>query len=78
MTLIDNWRLVWKFYSTHALFIASIMPIAMTEAAKYFDTEIPVWLKAVIAGFIFVSGLVGRMIVQVPANQVQDNVDDPK
>lgn len=76
MTVIPQWKLVWKFYSTHALFLASMIPIALDEAAKYFGQDVPLWAKGLVALFIFVSGMVGRIIVQVPSNQDQNNVDN--
>lgn len=75
--IIPQWKILWKFYSTHALLLASITPIALDEASKVLGTDFPLWVKCVVAGFIFVSGLVGRTIVQVKSSdQENENVVD--
>ncbi|HCB9840038.1 TPA: hypothetical protein M2Q89_004933 [Escherichia coli] len=72
MSVIPQWRYWWRFYSTHALVIASVIPLAMDEAEAYLGQSLPFWLKLLVALLILVSGVVGRLIVQVKEG---DNVD---
>lgn len=75
--IIAQWKQIWKFYSTHALLLASIAPIGLDEASKVLGTDMPMWVKCSVAAFIFVSGVIGRTIVQVKSSdQESENVVD--
>lgn len=76
MKLVDNWKQVWKWYSTHALILAASVPLAMAEAEKYFGHEFPIWVKATVAGVIFVSGVIGRVILQEKPDVVDTQRDN--
>ncbi|WP_142501284.1 hypothetical protein [Klebsiella sp. 2680] len=76
MTLIDTWPRVWRYYSTHALILATSAPLAMAEAEKYFGHEFPLWVKATVAGVIFVSGIIGRVILQEKPDVVDTQRDN--
>lgn len=76
MTLVDNWKQAWRWYSTHALILATSAPLAMAEAEKYFDHEFPMWVKATVAGVIFVSGVIGRVILQEKSDVVDTQRDN--
>ncbi|HDX8781439.1 TPA: hypothetical protein RQO42_000725 [Klebsiella michiganensis] len=76
MTLVDNWKQAWKWYSTHALILATSAPLAMSEAEKYFGHEFPLWVKATVAGVIFVSGVIGRVILQEKPDVVDTQRDN--
>lgn len=64
MKLVEDWKQAWKWYSTHALVIATTVPLAVSEAEQYLGHEMPLWAKGAIAGVILVSGLIGRVIDQ--------------
>ncbi|EFJ5340451.1 hypothetical protein AFM40_001829 [Escherichia coli] len=72
MNVIPQWRYWWRFYSTHALVIASVIPLAMDEAEAYLGESLPFWLKLMVALVILVSGVTGRLIVQVKEGEHVD------
>ncbi len=72
MSVIPQWRHWWRFYSTHALIIASAVPLAMDEAESYLGESLPFWLKLLVALVILVSGVVGRLIMQVKEGEDVD------
>ncbi|EIW1121537.1 hypothetical protein NH672_19045 [Klebsiella pneumoniae] len=76
MTLVDNWKQAWRWYSTHALILATSVPLAMAEAEKYFGQEFPMWVKVTVAGVIFVSGVIGRVILQEKSDVVDTQRDN--
>lgn len=64
MKFVDDWKSAWRWYSTHALLLATSIPLAMSEAEKYIGHEFPLWVKATVGGVIFVSGMIGRVVSQ--------------
>lgn len=68
MRLVEDWKQAWRWYSTHALVIATAAPLAVSETEQYLGHEMPLWAKGAIAGAILVSGLVGRIIDQKGAS----------
>lgn len=75
MTFKENLKQAWRWYSLHALFLASATPVAMTEAENYLGDKFPLWVKALVAGAIFISGVIGRCIPQ-EKNDVVDTQRD--
>lgn len=73
MTFKDNLKQAIRWYSVHALFLATATPVAMTEAENYLGDKFPLWIKATIAGAIFVSGVIGRCIPQEKTNVDSDS-----
>lgn len=65
MSVIPQWRHWWRFYSTHALVLASVIPLAMDEVESYLGESLPFLVKILVALVILVSGVVGRLVVQV-------------
>lgn len=64
MKIIDDWKSVWRYYSAHALVIATIVPVAISQAEQYLGQPFPAWVKYAAAGVILVSGLIGRIVDQ--------------
>lgn len=62
--LVENWRHVWKWYSTHALLLATVTPVAMTEAESYLGEKMPLEIKVGVSALIFFSGFIGRIVAQ--------------
>ena len=79
MKLIPQWKKVWLMYSTHALILAALAPVIVSEMFKYMEEPVPHWLKPFVAVFIAISGIIGRVVQQFPANQQPESSnEDPE
>lgn len=64
MNLVSDWKNAWRWYSIHAIAITAAAPVAMTAAENYLGCSFPLWVKGVVAGVLFITGVVGRLVPQ--------------
>lgn len=64
MQLVDNWRLVWRFYSVHAMAIAAAIPVAYANLPQGWADYFPAWAMATLTAAVLVCGIVGRVVQQ--------------
>lgn len=68
MKLIEDWRSVWKYYSTHALIITGAIPLAWKsvplEWKDAFPPDIKPYVPVILAVVCAVSGVIGRVVDQ--------------
>ena len=64
MKLIDNWKNIWKWYSTHAVVIYTALVSYYAQMPAADKASLPLWVIYLIQAVIVVSFVVGRLIKQ--------------
>lgn len=64
LTLIDNWKNIWKWYSTHAVVIYTALVSYYAQMPAIDKASLPLWVIYLIQAVIVVSFVVGRLIKQ--------------
>ena len=64
MKLIDNWKDIWKWYSTHAVVIYTALVSYYAQMPAADKASLPLWVIYLIQAVIVVSFVVGRLIKQ--------------
>ena len=64
MKLIDNWKNIWKWYSTHAVVIYTALVSYYAQMPAVDKASLPLWVIYLIQAVIVVSFVVGRLIKQ--------------
>lgn len=67
LQLIDDWRRWYRFYCVHALLICTAIG-ALITALSAAHVRIPGWLLGPLLVIAAVSGIVGRVVKQDPAD----------
>jgi hypothetical protein len=63
LKLIDEWKQVWRMYSTHALSIAGAIPVAWASMPPDLQQHCR-WMLWGLAPLVALSGIVGRIVKQ--------------
>jgi hypothetical protein len=63
LTLIPEWKHVWKMYSTHALSIAGAIPVAWASMPPEWQQNCK-WMLFILAPAVALSGIIGRVVKQ--------------
>jgi hypothetical protein len=63
ISLVDEWKQVWKMYSTHALSIAGAIPVAWASMPPDLQQSCK-WLLWGLAPVVAISGIIGRVVKQ--------------
>jgi hypothetical protein len=58
MKLVDDWRDLWKWSSTHVVLIASAAPIAWMQLPQEFKATVPEHYMPYIGGVMFVAAFI--------------------
>ena len=66
MKLIDNWKNIWKWYSTHAVVIYTALVSYYAQMPAADKASLPLWVIYSIQGILFISYIIGRLIKQEP------------
>lgn len=66
MTLVDDWKQAWKWFSVQALAILALLPIVWPTLPVQVHQWVPDAWKPWIIVALAVGGLVGRLIPQTP------------
>ncbi len=69
MKLIDNWKNIWKWYSTHAVVIYTALVSYYVQMPAVDKASLPLWVIYLIQAVIVVSFVVGRLIKQEQTNE---------
>ena len=69
MKLIDNWKNIWKWYSTHAVVIYTGLVSYYAQMPAVDKASLPLWVIYLIQAVIVVSFVVGRLIKQEQTNE---------
>lgn len=69
MKLIDNWKNIWKWYSTHAVVIYTALVSYYAQMPAVDKASLPLWVIYLIQAIIVVSFVVGRLIKQEQTNE---------
>lgn len=69
MKLIDNWKNIWKWYSTHAVVIYTALVSYYAQMPEADKASLPLWVIYLIQAVIVVSFVVGRLIKQEQTNE---------
>ena len=69
MKLIDNWKNIWKWYSTHAVVIYTALVSYYAQMPAADKASLPLWVIYLIQAVIVVSFIVGRLIKQEQTNE---------
>lgn len=69
MKLIDNWKNIWKWYSTHAVVIYTALVSYYAQMPAADKASLPLWVIYLIQAVIVVSFVVGRLIKQEQTNE---------
>ena len=69
MKLIDNWKNIWKWYSTHAVVIYTALVSYYAQMPAADKASLPLWVIYLIQAVIVVSFVVGRLIKQDQTNE---------
>ena len=69
MKLIDNWKNIWKWYSTHAVVIYTALVSYYAQMPAVDKASLPLWIIYLIQAVIVVSFVVGRLIKQEQTNE---------
>ena len=69
MKLIDNWKNIWKWYSTHAIVIYTALVSYYAQMPAVDKASLPLWVIYLIQAVIVVSFVVGRLIKQEQTNE---------
>lgn len=69
MKLIDNWKNIWKWYSTHAVVIYTALVSYYAQMPAVDKASLPLWVIYLIQAVIVVSFVVGRLIKQEQTNK---------
>lgn len=69
LTLIDNWKNIWKWYSTHAMVIYTALVSYYAQMPAEDKASLPLWVIYLIQAVIVVSFVVGRLIKQEQTNE---------
>ena len=69
LTLIDNWKNIWKWYSTHAVVIYTALVSYYAQMPAVDKASLPLWVIYLIQAVIVVSFVVGRLIKQEQTNE---------
>ena len=69
MKLIDNWKNIWKWYSTHAVVIYTALVSYYVQMPAVDKASLPLWVIYLIQAVIVVSFIVGRLIKQEQTNE---------
>lgn len=69
LTLIDNWKNIWKWYSTHAVVIYTALVSYYAQMPAVDKASLPLWVIYLIQAVIVVSFVVGRLIKQEQTNK---------
>lgn len=69
MKLIDNWKNIWKWYSTHAVVIYTALVSYYAQMPAVDKASLPLWVIYLIQAVIVVSFVVGRLIKQEQTNE---------
>ena len=64
MKLIDNWKNIWKWYSTHAVVIYTALVSYYAQMPAADKASLPLWVIYLIQAIIVISFVVGRLIKQ--------------
>jgi hypothetical protein len=74
MTPIDNWRDVWRFYSTHSFTVSLSIGTGLGWLAKEYPAyyaAIPGWVLSILAVAMLVSFVVSRVVKQEGTHAAQ-------
>ena len=69
MKLVDNWKNIWKWYSTHAVVIYTALVSYYAQMPAVDKASLPLWVIYLIQAVIVVSFVVGRLIKQEQTNE---------
>ena len=69
MKLINNWKNIWKWYSTHAVVIYTALVSYYAQMPAVDKASLPLWVIYLIQAVIVVSFIVGRLIKQEQTNE---------
>lgn len=69
MKLIDNWKNIWKWYSTHAVVTYTALVSYYAQMPAVDKASLPLWVIYLIQAVIVVSFIVGRLIKQEQTNE---------
>ena len=69
MKLIDNWKNIWKWYSTHAVVIYTALVSYYAQMPAADKASLPLWVIYLIQAIIVISFVVGRLIKQEQTNE---------
>lgn len=69
MKIVENWRVIWKHYSTVALTAVSVLP-GIWAANPEIHALIPAEYLAVATAIIAVIGLIGKYVQQGKPNDL--------
>ena len=69
LTLVDNWKNIWKWYSTHAVVIYTALVSYYAQMPAVDKASLPLWVIYLIQAVIVVSFVVGRLIKQEQTNE---------
>ena len=69
MKLINNWKNIWKWYSTHAVVIYTALVSYYVQMPAVDKASLPLWVIYLIQAVIVVSFIVGRLIKQEQTNE---------
>lgn len=69
LTLIENWKNIWKWYSTHAMVIYTALVSYYAQMPAVDKASLPLWVIYLIQAVIVVSFVVGRLIKQEQTNE---------
>ena len=64
LTLIDNWKNIWKWYSTHAMVIYTTLVAYYVQLTPAQKAEYPDWVIYSVMVVMFISFIVGRIVKQ--------------
>jgi len=67
MQLIDDWCHAWRFYSVHAMLVAALIG-ALIAVLPTTHLRVPDWAMGAAVVLAAVSGIVGRLVKQDPAD----------
>lgn len=64
MTLIPEWRDVWRWYSTWVMAGLAAMPAAWAAIPAEWRATVPDEAQYAVAGVMFIGGVIGRVVKQ--------------
>jgi len=65
--LVDDWRRAWRFYSVHAMLV-SVLIGTLIAAGPATHLRVPDWAMGIAVVVAALSGIVGRLVKQDPAD----------
>lgn len=66
MKLVAEWQTAWKWFSTQAMALVTVLLGVWATLPDDLKSAIPHWAVAAIAGAILIGGIAGRLIDQTP------------